>query len=140
MNTLTCRCCDACGKYAPVFLRVVTGLIFVVHGYQKWSGGVDQFAGFLSTLGFPAAVFFAWVVTLVEIFGGGALVIGFLTHWAAKLLAIDMIVALFVVHADKGFYVSDGGYEFVLLLLASVIFFMSTGPGICSVDESGKKA
>ncbi len=137
---LTCRCCEGCAKYAPVFLRVVTGLIFVVHGYQKWSGGVDQFAGFLATLGFPAPMFFAWVVTLVEIFGGAALLIGFLTHWAAKLLAIDMIVALFVVHVDKGFYVSEGGYEFVLLLLASVIFFMSTGPGMWSMDESRKKA
>lgn len=115
--------------FAPLFLRVVVGVIFLYHGYGKWQMGVDGFSGFLLDLEVPLPMVFAWVVVLVEVFGGLALILGIWTHWAAKLLAIDMLVAILLVHRSNGFMVSDGGYEFVLLLLATTVYLMVYGPG-----------
>lgn len=116
-------------SYAPLILRVVTGLIFAMHGWQKLQGGVEATAGFLGTLGFPAASLFAVVLIAVELLGGIALVLGAYTHLAAKLTAIVAIVGLITVHLGKGFFVSQGGYEYILLLLAASLSLMITGPG-----------
>lgn len=130
-----CRCADKWQDLAPLLLRVAIGVVFVAHGYQKiFDMGIGNFAGFLSQLNVPLPLFFAYVVSYVELLGGVALILGFLTHWASKLLAINMLAALFLVHITKGIFVSNGGYEFVLVLLAGAISLMITGAGKWSVD------
>jgi putative oxidoreductase len=121
--------------YGPLVLRVVVGIIFAVHGYQKITMGPEAFGGFLSSLGIPAPVFFAYLVTYVEFLGGIALVLGLLTFWSSVLLAIDMLVAILAVHLQSGFYVNQGGYEFALLLLASAVALALMGPGALSGEE-----
>ncbi len=128
MNILNCRCSDKWNAWAPLVLRVVVGITFALHGWQKVSAGNEAIAGFLDSLGIPAAGFFAFVVTYVELLGGIALILGVLTHWAAKLLLIDMAVALFTAHISSGFFL-PAGYEFVLLLAAACFSIMITGPG-----------
>jgi putative oxidoreductase len=132
---LDCRCGVKMIRIAPVLLRVVVGVTFVLHGYQKISNGVPGFSGFLDGLGVPAAGFFAYLVTYLEFLGGIALILGLLTHWFAKLLAVDMIFATFLVHIKNGFFISNGGYEFVLLLFAACFVIMATGAGPWSLDE-----
>lgn len=124
-----------CHGYAHAILRLAVGIVFIVHGWQKFSGGVDGVAGFLGSLGFPIASTFAVILIAVELLGGVALVLGVLTYWVAGLLAIDMLVALFAVHIGKGFFISNGGYEFVLVLLAATISLMLTGSGKCSLGK-----
>lgn len=126
---LNCRCAEGWQEYAPLVLRVAVGLIFAMHGWQKLQGGVEATAGFLGTLGFPAASLFAVVLIAVELLGGIALILGVFTHVAAKLLAIVAIVGLVTVHLGKGFFIASGGYEFILLLLAASLSLMITGPG-----------
>ena len=134
-NFIFCRCGKKCASCGPLVLRVVTGLIFAVHGFQKFSGGIEGVGGFFGSLGIPAPLFFAYVVTFVELVGGIALILGFLTHWAAKLLAIDMAFAFFLVHASNGFYVNKGGYEFVLILFAAAVTLMIMGSGSLALDN-----
>ncbi len=136
-NSIFCRGEKTCEGWGLFVLRVVTGIIFAVHGYQKLSGGIEMVGGFFASLGIPAALFFAYVVTFVELLGGIALIIGLFTRWASILLAINMIAALFLVHIGNGFYVSKGGYEFVLILLAATVALFLEGSGCCAV--SGKK-
>ena len=131
---LSCNCADKCGAWSLSFLRVVTGLTFAIHGYQKISMGVDNFANMLLLLGVPAAPFMAWVVTLVELIGGILIILG-ITHWASKLLIIDMLVAIWLVHLPNGFNVGQGGYEFNLLLIAALFTLISMGPGTCSIGK-----
>lgn len=119
---------------AVLVLRLVVGLVFLVHGIQKL-GGMDQTIGFFQAIGIPAAVFFAWVVALVETLGGIALILGIGTHIASVLLAIVMLVAIFSVKLGKGF---SGGYEFDLVLLASLIGFILNGAGKISLDAKCK--
>ena len=76
-------------------LRLAVGLVFLMHGGQKlFVFGVAGVAGFFGNLGIPAPMAAAVVVSLVEFLGGIALVLGFLTRWAALLLAINMLVAV----------------------------------------------
>ena len=71
----------------------------------------------------------------VEVVGGLALILGLGTRWVAIPLAIDVLVALFTVHLPAGFFVSDGGYEFVLLLLAANVTFMLSGSGAAALEN-----
>lgn len=80
---------------ALLLLRVVLGVIFIIHGWQKLFGGVgvDGFSQFLASLSVPMPLFFAWVVSIVEFFGGIAVLLGAWTRIAALLIAIDMFFA-----------------------------------------------
>lgn len=126
-------------------IRIVTGLIFAVHGYMKLAGGVEQTAGFLDSLGFPMASVFAVLLIAAELGGGILLIAGALTHWVAKILTVVAAVALFTVHLDfskpfiDGFLAGKGGYEFILLILVCCIALMIAGPGKWSVDAMMKK-
>lgn len=135
-NLLFCRCGEGWASWGPFILRVAVGVIFLVHGLQKLTEvGIPTVGGFFGSVGIPAPLFFAYVVTWVEILGGIALILGFLTNLAAVLLAIEMAVALFFVHLPSGFYVNEGGYEFVLLLLAAIVTIGLVGPGRWALDE-----
>ena len=116
-------------------LRIVVGMVFLVHGLQKLLvmgfGGV---AGFFGSLGVPAPGLFAVLVTLVEVLGGLALILGLLTRLAAILLALDMLVAILTVHLPNGFFVNNGGYEFPLVLLASCVALAVAGAGEGALD------
>lgn len=129
MNILNCTCGDKLSGIAPLVLRVVTGLIFAMHGWQKLAGGVDGVAGFLGGMGFPLPMVMAVLLIAAELGGGILLILGVWTHWVAKILAFVALVALLSVHATKGFFISGGGYEFILLIFAASVSLAITGPG-----------
>lgn len=135
MNTLMyCRCGDKLMPFAPLVLRLATGFIFLMHGWQKLERGIPQTAAFLGFLGFPAPSIFAVVLIGAELIGGTLLILGLYTHWAAKVLAFVALVAFLTVHVSKGFFVGDGGYEFIILIFAAAFSLMVTGPGRWSLD------
>jgi putative oxidoreductase len=118
-------------------LRVVVGIVFLVHGGQKlFFMGFGGVAGFLGSLGVPAPGLFAVIVTLVELLGGLALILGLFTRVVAVLLAVDMLVATLTVHLPNGFFVSAGGYEFTLVLLAASVALAVAGPGEAALDKA----
>src|SRR5215208_8396145 len=111
-------------------LRVVVGIVFFVHGLQKlFLMGFGSVAGMMDGLGVPAPGLFAVVVTLVELLGGLALILGLFTRVAAILIAIDMLVAILAVHLPNGFLASNNGIEFPLVLLSSCVALAVAGPG-----------
>lgn len=117
-------------------LRIAVGAVFAVHGAQKlFLFGIDGTSGFLGSLGVPLPQIAAIVVILVELAGGLALLLGLGTRYVAALLAVDMVVALVTVHLANGFFVDGGGVEFVLVLLASALFFALNGGGRLAVDR-----
>lgn len=127
---------DVVHGWGLTILRVVVGMVFVVHGLQKLLvmgfGGV---AGFLDSLGVPAPGLFAVIVILVELLGGLALILGLLTRLAAILLAVDMLVAILTVHLPNGFFANEGGYEFPLVLLAACTALAVAGAGEAALDR-----
>lgn len=117
-------------------LRIVVGAIFIAHGAQKifentLAGTTEGFAG----MGVPLPEIAAPVVAFVELIGGAMLVIGLFTRLAGVLLAVNMVVALVLVHLPAGLWVGDGGYEFVAVLGAGALALTLTGAGRFSVDR-----
>ena len=117
------------------FVRLGVGLVFLVHGVGKLLNigptamGISGFTGFLTSLGVPAPSVAAVIVALVETAGGLLILLGLWTRVAALLLAVNMLVAILLVHIGKGFSVAAGGYEFALVLLLSCVALMLGGSG-----------
>ena len=115
-------------------LRVVVGMVFLVHGGQKlFVFGFGGVAAFLGQVGIPAPGLAAVILTAVEFLGGLALLLGLFTRWAAIPLAMVMLVAILAVHLKAGFFLPDG-YEFALTLLGANVALALLGSGEASVD------
>ena len=128
--------------YGPLALRIGIGVVYFVHGLGKIASvgpaavGVAGFAGFLGSLGVPAPGVFAWVVTLVEVFGGLAILLGVLTRYAAFLVALDALVATVIYHAPNGFVVTSNGIEFTLVNFFAAIALVFLGAGALSLERA----
>jgi putative oxidoreductase len=116
-------------------LRVVVGIVFLMHGGLKlFVWGFHGVTAFLTQVGIPFPNIAAVVLTIVELGGGAALVLGLLTRWVALLLALDMTVAILTVRLKGGFF-SPNGFELELMLLASNIALILSGPGAAAIDS-----
>lgn len=135
-------------RWALLTLRLVVGFGFVAHGVTKWSRGPAGFGKLLAQVGVPWPMGTAWFVTLLEVFGGLALMAGALVVLASVPLIVSMLVAMFTVQLRYGFssvntigLTPDGpvfgppGYEINLLYIAALAALILAGPGACSVDE-----
>jgi putative oxidoreductase len=116
-------------------LRIVIGIVFIVHGAQKlFVYGIAGATGAFAQMHIPLPMIAAPVVTIVEFVGGIALVIGFFTRIAAILIAIDMAGAILFVHGRNGFFMPTG-YEFAFALMGACIALAIGGAGEYSVDN-----
>jgi putative oxidoreductase len=111
--------------------RVFLGLtLMLVHGKGKVPVS-DGFIEHIASLGFPAAVFFAWAGALAEYLGAFFLALGLFTRPASLLIAVTMFVAAFVNHAGDSFAVAEKAY----LYLAVALLFAVLGSGKYGVDS-----
>ncbi len=130
---------------ATMILRVLLGVVFFPHGMQKllgWFGGYG-FGGtmgfFTGTLGIPAV--FAFLAIIAEGLGALGLLTGFLTRLSAFGIAVNMAVAVYMLHFQNGFFMNwfgkqaGEGYEYHLLVIAIAIALMIKGGGKWSVDR-----
>lgn len=129
------------GDVGILVLRVVVGLIMAAHGAQKLFGwfkgpGIAGTSGFVGQLGFRGAPGMARLAGTSEFFGGILLALGLLTPLAAAAIIGMMVTAIGSVHWTKGFFNSDGGYEFNLALIASALAVAIAGPGVWSFDNA----
>ena len=114
-------------------LRLMLGIVFVVHGAQKllgWfgGGGISGTGEFMASLGLNPGVPLGMLSGAGEIVGGLLLVLGMLTPLAALLLTVDMVVAI-VFRTSKLGFVSGGGVELNLLILVMILALVLLGPG-----------
>ena len=77
----------------------------------------------------------AVIVTLVEFVGGILLVAGIAVRVAAALNAVDMTVAILVVHLKHGFGAQNGGFEYPLTLLAATLCLALAGGGMFALKR-----
>ena len=80
--------------YSYAIIRFVAGAILIYHGYFKlFVTGVQGLADHVVTvLGLPVPLAWAYLVAVLECFGGAALALGFLTRPIALMLTIEFII------------------------------------------------
>lgn len=126
--------------FSTLALRIPVGIIFMAHGAQKlfaWFGGYGL-AGtgqFFESIGLAPGVAMAFLAGSAEFFGGLFLILGLLTRPSALVLAFTMLIAIVSVHLSNGLFMSNGGYEFGLALLAASVSLMLSGGGKVAVDN-----
>ena len=127
---------DADANVGLLVLRVFIGGALLTHGWGKMFGGLEQFTGFVASLGVPAPSVMAFLAAFAESFGAILLAIGLLTRPAAFLIVATMAVAVFGAHKGAAFSVQEAAW----LYLVPALFFLLKGAGQWSVDALfGKK-
>lgn len=126
--------------YEVTLFRIMIGIIFAAHGAQKLFGlfggyGIEGTAGFMESIGLTPGYLMAFLAGAGEFFGGLFLIAGFLTRFAALTTAIISIVAMITVHINNGFFMSNNGFEFILLLLVGSISLIISGSGKVGIDK-----
>ena len=125
---------------ALLLLRGVVGLLFVGHGCQKLFGlfggdGLEAWTASVAKAGIQPAATWATFEAAAEFGAGVLLALGLLTPLASALLIGDMLVAILKVHAPKGLWSQQGGYEYNLVLIALLVAIGLMGPGLYSLDR-----
>jgi len=116
-------------------LRIILGIVFFAHGYLKFfKMGMDGVVGFFTSLGIPAPALAAWVVTVLEMIGGVALILGILTPVVGVLFAIEMAGVIYFAKRGQGFF-APKGYEFELTLLVASLALALAGPGAFAIQN-----
>ena len=129
------RAWPASTSLALLVLRLAVAAVFIAHGAQKvFVYGLAGTGGSFADMGVPLAEIAGPVVGLVELIGGVFLVIGLATRLVGVALAVNMIVATFLVHFSAGIFAAEGGYELTLVLGASALALVLSGAGRLSVD------
>ena len=128
---------DAVTPLALTLVRVIVGVMFLMHVSSKLQAGAAAIAAnVFAKNGLEPALVVAYVVIALELVGGACLVLGLFTRFFAAALAIEMLIALIVVHLPKGYAAGAGGYEYVLLIGAACFLIAITGVGPWSVDRA----
>jgi putative oxidoreductase len=135
-------------NWAIVPLRLIVGYGFMAHGAAKLTRGPENFGRLLHQIGVPIPGLTAWVVTLLEIFGGLAILLGVFVTIASIPLICSMFVAMVTVQlrygfssvntiglTDSGPVFGPPGYEINLLYVASLTALALLGPGPLSINQ-----
>lgn len=118
-----------------LIIRLVIGLTFVGHGAQKlfgWFGGtgITGTGSFIQSIGIKeGAKVWAVLAGLFEFIGGLLFAAGFLTWIGAIMIISVMIDAIFAVHGKNRYWMTNGGFEYNLVLIAAAIGIALIGPG-----------
>ncbi|MEU9835730.1 DoxX family protein [Streptosporangium sp. NPDC048047] len=126
---------DRIRPFALLLGRIGIGVIFLVHGWQKFTTmGISGTTAFFEQVGIPLPGLAAPAVAVLEVVGGIAFIVGAALPVFGVLLALDMAGAIVFVHGANGFAADKGGYEFVLALAAAALAIGFSGGGALAVD------
>lgn len=117
-----------------LIIRLIIGITFMGHGAQKlfgWFGGhgLKGTGGWMESIGLRPGVFMAFMAGATELLGGFLFAAGLFTWIGALCIVSTMLVAIFTVHGKNGYWVTQNGFEYNLILIAIAVGVALTGPG-----------
>jgi putative oxidoreductase len=118
-------------RYSYAFMRFSTGAVLVPHGVQKaLYVSVSQFAGNIASKGFPMPGLLAYLTFFTELVAAACLALGLFTRLAALMVWVEMAVIMIKFNGIYGYFWTNRGIEYALLLmlLCTAIFFRGGGP------------
>lgn len=131
-------------SFAPTLARLTLGIVMFPHGAQQvlgWFGGYGlsgTMNAFTHQMHIPAV--FAALAIAALFLGSLGLITGFLSRIAAFGIAVNMVVAINMVHKANGFFMNwygnqkGEGFEYHLLAVGLALIVMIYGAGKLSVD------
>ena len=130
---------DKLDPYALPLLRIAMGLILIPHGCQKLFGwfhglGFEGFTQLFDKLGYHPGAVYTVIAGTIELVGGICLVLGLFTRGWSLLLVIFMVFGVQFT-SEKGFFWTQGGAEYSLLILVVGLVFLIRGGGKWSLDQ-----
>jgi len=129
---------NALQPLALLLLRAAFGIIFMAHGYPMLAHRTSATQALFAQHGIPG--YFVYISGVLELFGGGLLLLGLFTRGAALLLAIEMVLLMWKVSTPHS-YLAVNEYAYPMVVAAGCFLLATTGAGLVSVDypmfESG---
>lgn len=130
---------DTSGEdWGKLLLRVVLGGLILLHGVAKLASGPDRIMGMVEGVGLPAA--FGYLVYVGEVIAPALVIAGLWTRPAALLIAVNMLVAIWLVHTGELFTLTQtGGWALELqgMFLFTALAIALLGAGRFSVGGEG---
>jgi putative oxidoreductase len=122
-------------EIGTLILRLVLGFTFFIHGMVKFQGGIENTVGWFESIGIPG--FMAYVIAVIELVGGFALIIGLGSRIVSVFFAIVMLGAIFKAKLTLGLLGNGqmAGYELEIALLAMAVFIAINGSKLYAVDQ-----
>lgn len=122
-------------------LRAILGAVFIGHGTQKLFGwfqgeGLRNTGDSFDSIGLSPGPQQATTAGVSETVGGALIATGFLTPVGCALITGVMTQAIRSVHAGKGPWFTDEGWEYNVVLIAAVFAIAELGPGYWSLDHA----
>ncbi|MEO8296961.1 MAG: DoxX family protein [Burkholderiales bacterium] len=120
--------------YGALLLRVALGVVLIAHGLLKvLVFTLPGTAEFFASVGFPG--WMAYPVTLAELAGGAALIVGFQVRLVAAVMAVELLGATSVhLHNGWTFDSKDGGWEYPAFLVVAAVVVSLLGAGAHALD------
>jgi putative oxidoreductase len=119
---------------ALLLLRIGVGVVFMYNGYQKfWTHRLEYLNEFVSIAHLPA--YFVYISGLLELGGGGLLVLGLFTRILGLLLAGEMAVALWRYEKIVQNPMAIDSYGLALVLGVGAFALATFGAGPVSLDR-----
>ncbi|MDO9416384.1 DoxX family protein [Pararhizobium sp.] len=113
--------------------RILLSIIFIISGFFKLTG-LEGTAGYFGSVGLPAPMIVAVLVTALELLGGIAILIGFFTRPVAYALAAFSVASALVAHTNFADQVQMIMFMKNLSMAGGFLVLAAFGPGSLSVD------
>ncbi len=115
-------------------IRAAIGVTFIVHSIKKFD---PSWQGWLIDMGLPPEL--QILIALAEFLGGIFLLVGILNRITASIFAVITLGAIFMIRGTEEFFISKGGWEWDLMILAGELTIIAAGPGRVSISHLVKK-
>jgi len=118
--------------------RILMALIFITSGAAKIAG-FGGTVGYIASKGMPMAPVFAVIAIVIELGGGLAVAVGFMTRWAALALALFCVVSALIFHtfwsvpADQVMMQQINFWKNISMA-GGFLVLAAFGPGAISID------
>ena len=124
---------DRFSAYRPqalAALRIMTALLFIEHGTQKFFDfppAAQPFGDLVNLIG---------VAGVLEVAGGLLVLIGLFTRPVAFVLCGFMAVAYFMAHAPQSFFPVNNRGDAAILFSFVFLYLTAAGPGAFALDNA----
>ncbi|MFD9517167.1 DoxX family protein [Streptomyces sp. NPDC059979] len=118
--------------YALGLFRIVTGLFMACHGAASLLGVLGGAHGGGTV---PVGVWPGWYAAVIQLVGGGLVLLGAGTRSAAFIVSGSMAYAYFTAHQPKGLWPLENGGELSAVFCWAFFLLVFTGPGAFALDR-----